>query len=272
MNTSAPFSVLLSVYYKNSPIELNQAIRSIYTDQILKPSQIVLVEDGELPKAVQSIVYFWKSNYPNIFTIIKLQKNTGLGHALNIGLNSCKYDLIARMDADDISLPDRFIQQYNFFVHHPDVDVLGGQVEEWDRDLKNKIAEKRLPLSHNELIFFTKYRCPFNHPTVMYRKKAVLQANGYPNSKLEDNYLWVNMLLNGAKFHNLKNVLVRMRADDMIKNRRGLSVLIPELKLQKHLYDCGLNNCTELIVNCLLRIILRTVPHFLRSKIYKSFR
>lgn len=272
MDNRAPFSVLISVYAKNTPDELFQSIKSIWDDQVLKPSQIVLVEDGCLPNELQKIIDYWEMQEPTIFTVIKLHQNMGLAHALNRGLEFCKYDLVARMDADDVSMPDRFAKQYGYMIHHPDIDVLGGQVEEWDGKLEKRIARKSLPLSHHELQFFTKYRCPFNHPTVIFRKESVVHVGGYPNCKLEDNNLWVKMLLNGRKFSNLDSVLVKMRADNMIKSRRGLNVLLPELQLQKYLYDSGINNFSEFMVNCVIRIILRTLPNKLRATIYKNFR
>lgn len=272
MCNTAPFSVLMSVYYKNSPEELYQAIKSIWSDQTLKPSQIVIVEDGELPKELQNTLDYWADQFSQIFTIVKLHQNSGLGNALNAGLEHCQYELVARMDADDVSTPDRFIRQFNFMIHHPDIDVLGGQIEEWDERLEFLLAKKTLPLSHNELLFFSKYRCPFNHPSVMFRKKKIKDAGGYPCKKLEDNYLWINLLLKGSKFSNLNSVIVKMRADKMLKSRRGLSVLLPELKLQKYLYDCGINNLSEMMVNCAIRTVLRLLPHRFRLFMYKTFR
>lgn len=272
MSNSAPFTVLLSVYSKNLPDQLNQAIKSIWTDQKLKPSQIIIVKDGELTVPLNNVIHYWKESAPSVFTIINLPLNLGLGPALNEGLKYCDYDLIARMDADDVSLPDRFIKQYNFLLKHPSIDVLGGQVEEWDEKLENRIAQKTLPLTHAELEFFTKYRCPFNHPTVMFKKKKIIDVGGYPNCKLEDNYLWIKLLLAGAKFSNLQSIVVKMRAGEMIRNRRGLSVLLPEIKLQRYLYDSGINTFTEFIVNCSIRIVLRLLPHTIRFKIYQNLR
>lgn len=272
MNPVAPFSVLLSVYDKNLPNQFDQAIKSIWYDQKLKPAQVVIVEDGRLSKELESVIDYWSNLNKDVFTIVKLSSNQGLAAALNQGISYCRYNLIARMDADDVSLPDRFIRQYNYMIHHPEIDVLGGQIEEWDEKLEKRLAQKFLPLSDNELKFFTKYRCPFNHPTVMYRKDVVCQVGGYKNKKLEDNYLWINLMLNGSKFANLKFVLVKMRADQMIKGRRGFSVLVPELKLQKYLYDKGINNLTEFLLNCFFRIILRSVPYTIRVFLYKHLR
>ena len=216
MNPVAPFSVLLSVYDKNLPNQLDQAIKSIWYDQKLKPAQVVIVEDGRLSRELESVIDYWSNLHKDVFTIVKLSNNQGLAAALNQGISYCRYNLIARMDADDVSLPDRFIRQYNYMIHHPEIEVLGGQIEEWDEKLEKRLAQKFLPLSDNELKFFTKYRCPFNHPTVMYRKDVVCQVGGYKNKKLEDNYLWINLMLNGSKFANLNFILVKMRADEMI--------------------------------------------------------
>lgn len=272
MDTIAPFSVLLSVYYKNSPEQLFQSIKSIWTDQKLKPSQIVIVEDGVLTTELEQVVDYWFSQRPGIFTIVKLPQNVGLGAALDQGLKYCRYDLIARMDADDISLSDRFLEQFTYMVNHPDVDILGGQVEEWDEKMEKCLVKKRLPLTHDELSFFIKYRCPFNHPTTMYKKNVILSVGGYPCKRLEDYYLWINLLLNGRKFANLGSVLVKMRAGEMVKTRRGLSVLWPELQLQKYLFNSGVINLLELLINCLMRIVLRSLPYPLRVFVYRALR
>ena len=272
MAAIAPFSVLLSVYYKNSPEQLFQSIKSVWTNQKLKPSQIVIVEDGNLPAELHRVVEYWFYQEPKIFTIVKLPKNVGLGAALNQGIKHCRYELIARMDADDISLSNRFLEQFTYMSHHPDVDVLGAQVDEWDEKMEKCLAKKRLPLKHEELSFFIKYRCPFNHPTVMYKKSIVLDIGGYPNKKLEDYYLWINLFQVGKKFSNLSSVLVKMRAGEMVKTRRGFSVLLPELQLQKYLLNCGINNHLELFINCLMRIILRSLPYPLRAFAYRVLR
>lgn len=272
MDTSAAFSVLISVYEKNTPDQLSMAIDSIWTTQILKPSQIVLVEDGKLPQTLRCVIDSWKKRLPLVFTIHQLPQNLGLGAALNEGLSCCRYNLVARMDSDDISLPLRFMIQYNHMLNHPDIDVLGTQVEEWDDDLQQKLYSKRLPLTHNELKTFIKYRCPFNHPSVMFKKDVVQKVGGYPCSKMEDYYLWIKLFQKGYRFSNLDATLVRMRAGDMIKNRRGVSVLLPELELQKYLYKCNINTFLEFIYNCFTRVILRTSPSFLRTLLYKYFR
>ena len=106
----------------------------------------------------------------------------------------------------------------------------------------------------------------------MYRKKIVCEVGGYPSKKLEDYYLWIKLLLNGRKFSNLSSVLVKMRAGEMIKSRRGLSVLLPELQLQKYLYDSGIISPLELFVNCIVRVVLRSLPYPLRVFAYRVFR
>ena len=271
-NRLLPFCVLCSVYIKNSPEQVDQAIRSIWTEQSVKPSQIVIVQDGMLRPDTEKVIHNWKNKLPNIFTLAKLNDNHGLGFALNYGLKFCNYQYVARMDADDISLPDRFKKQIRYLASHPNTDVLGAQVEEWDDNLIFKIAEKKLPLSNNELIKFSKFRCPLNHPTVVFKKTSIIAVGGYPCQHPEDFLLWIKLIREGYVLENLDSILVKMRSGDMLAKRRGSTVLIPELKLFCTLYKIGHINILELLINCCGRIILRLSPSPLRVALYKRLR
>lgn len=271
-NLGIKFSVLCSVYYKSQPQQVEQAINSIWIEQEVKPSQIVLVVDGEVSPALKRLIHKLEINFPEVFTIVKLKENFGLGTALNFGLRCCKYELVARMDTDDISLPDRFAKQIQYLVKFPDIDVLGGQVEEWDDQFQNLIATKKLPLIHAELEKFSRYRCPLNHPTVMYKKSAILSVGGYPNTRPEDYLLWVKLLQAGYVLENLDSVIVKMRSGNMIADRRGSSVLLPELRLFIDLYKMKHIGLLQLILNCCVRIVLRLSPKALRLFFYKKMR
>ena len=125
------FSVIMSVYSMDSPVHLNIALESIWDNQTLKPNQIILVEDGPLTKSLYEIIAHWKGKLNSLLHIISLKKNSGLGNALNSGLKDCKYDYVARMDADDISEDDRFQLQHDFLINNPNIDVVGGFMYEF---------------------------------------------------------------------------------------------------------------------------------------------
>lgn len=266
------FSVLCSVYHKSQVAQVKQAVNSIWLEQQLKPSQIVLVVDGAISDALLKLIEEWESKFSELFTVVRLNENLGLGAALNVGLRHCKYEYVARMDTDDVSLPDRFLNQFNYLIQYPDVDVLGGQVEEWDDLLQKKIITKRLPLKYKELLKFSKFRCPLNHPTVVYNKQTIFAIGGYPTTRPEDYLLWIKLLQAGYVLENLDSVLVKMRSGNMIAERRGSSVLLPELRLFVNLYRMKHINLLQLILNCCLRTVLRLSPKSLRLFFYKKMR
>ncbi|MGY5674099.1 glycosyltransferase [Vibrio cincinnatiensis] len=156
------FSVLLSVYKAETSLFLQQAIESIYHQQTLKPSQIVIVKDGPLPEPLEEVLEHYKSNLQDVLTVISLSKNVGLGAALNEGLVHCNYDLIARMDTDDVALPDRFEKQVAFMQENPNVIACSGVIEEWDSAFTEQLGSRKLPLEHNDIVKFAKSRSPLN--------------------------------------------------------------------------------------------------------------
>ena len=199
------FSVLLSLYHKESPLFLRQSLTSIFT-QTLLPIEVVLVEDGPLTDELYAVIKEFTSQHPEL-KVISLPTNRGLGKALNEGLKHCSYDLVARMDTDDIAKPDRFEKQLAIFLEHPEIDVVGAWIDEFEGEVSNVLSMRKVPEQHENILRFAKGRCPVNHPVVMFRKSAVLKAGGYKHFPLfEDYYLWVRMLMNGARFYNIPKI------------------------------------------------------------------
>lgn len=180
---SGEFSVLMSVYSRADSKFLDEALDSVWTQQSLKPKQICVVCDGPLNNELEEVLRKWSEQLPEVFTRVNLTKHSGLATALNYGLSRCRYSIIARMDADDVSLQDRFEIQYNYLIDHPDIDVLGGQVEECDDDLKSTFSTRNVPLRHEEMLQFAKLRSPLNHPAVMFRKKSIEEAGSEMESR-----------------------------------------------------------------------------------------
>lgn len=262
------FSVLLSVYYKESPLYLSQALHSIIK-QSIPPSEIILVKDGELPKALEKVISQFQEKKTTI-KIVQLPYNQGLGKALNEGLKYCSYELIARMDTDDIAKPDRFEKQIKIFEKYPDIDICSAWIEEFENDTNNILSVKKLPERHQEILKYAKYRCPINHPVVMYKKQAVLKAGGYEGFP-EDYRLWVKMLINGAKFYNIQESLLYFRfSRNMIKRRGGWKYAFADIKSQIDFYKLRLFGISTLIYNILVRVTVRLIPNSIRSAIYKK--
>lgn len=262
------FSVLMSVYYKENPIYLKEAIESIYDKQILKPSEIVLVEDGELTKELYQEINKQKIRLKNILKIVKLEKNSGLGKALNIGILNCTNELIARMDTDDVAYPNRFEEQIKYFKDYPETDVLGTFMNEFIENVSNIICVKDAPLDNIEK--YMKYRDPVNHPSVMFKKSKVLEAGNYKEILLnEDSYLWRRMLKKGAIFKNIPEPLIYFRvSNDTYKRRGGWKYVKTEWKLQKKYLGLGVINKFEFWQNIILKSTVRLMPNWLRKFVY----
>lgn len=272
MNSFECFSVLLSVYHKERSAYLNCAFESIFDKQTKKPSQIVVVKDGPLTPDLDCAIEHWKKKLGDVVTVVTLARNVGLAQALNEGIKYCKYELVARMDTDDMAAPRRFEQQVCFMLSNPDVAVSSGCIEEWDQDFSVKLSERHVPLDHESIVQFSKKRSPMNHPAVIFRKSAVVEAGGYPTIYPEDYPLWGTMLTQGHKFANLPEVLLKMRVGNALLERRGKEFLKGEIEVFKHLYAVGLINSYELVRNIALRSLVRLSPVFVKVKLYKYFR
>ncbi len=234
------FSVLLSVYKKENPQYFKQALESVWQQQTMKPAEIVVVEDGPLTDELYDVLDVFGKECDCLIRC-PLKENVQLGRALAYGVTQCSYDLIARMDTDDISEPKRFEKQCAYMEKNPKIVALGGWIQEFDQEGKYS-AIKKMPETMDEIKSYAKYRNPLNHMTVMLRKSAVLEVGNYQHyPMLEDYHLWVRMLANGMQFHNLPEVLIRMRVDDATYGRRGGSDYFKRYKmLRKMQHDAGL--------------------------------
>lgn len=267
------FSVLISVYYKESPDFFNQAMQSVWGKQTLKPDEIVLVEDGKLTSELYDCIISWENKLHGILKRVSLQDNQGLGKALNIGLGHCQYEYVARMDADDICTPDRFEKQIDFLKKHPEVGIVGGQIKEFEKEIVDLSVSRKLPTTHEELLAFSKKRSPFNHPTVVYKKSVVQQAGNYQDDHLYEDYaLWARIINQGTKVANLPDVVLHMRAGDaMLQRRGGLKYALSEAKAQFNFYKMGFLSIPELLRNLVFRFPVRLVPNQIRVLFYKVF-
>jgi glycosyltransferase involved in cell wall biosynthesis len=244
-------------------------MRSLWIEQTIKPDEIILVEDGPLTEELYAIIDIWKNNCGIALKPIALEKNVGLGDALNIGLQNCSHELVARMDTDDICIKNRFEKQIEVFRKH-NIDICSSWVGEFENDENEMVSYRKVPQEHNEIIRYAKKRNPINHPAVMYKKQAVNKAGGYQKMMwFEDYYLWVRMILSGAKFFNLQEALVNMRAGyGQLERRTGLKYAVSELKLQKIFLNMKFINILNFFINVTIRFITRISPKKVLKKIY----
>ncbi|WP_433901942.1 glycosyltransferase [Sphingobacterium puteale] len=269
------FSVLLSVYHKESPLLMKDALNSII-DQTLQPSEIVIVKDGPLTQDLDEMLLTFTDKYKDKFKIVGLDKNLGLGNALKIGLENCKYELVARMDTDDIARPYRFKMQVEFLSQNLDIDVLGGNMEEFNEIPGDLKRFKINPELHEDLIKGIYYKNPFNHPTVMYRRSKVIKSGSYNDEYLlfEDYALFLKMWKNGMRFHNLQEILVDFRVGsgiETIKRRSGLHYLKKEKKFLNYARELGVFGPFDVLKYKILKFPIRMLPPRIVLFIYNKF-
>ena len=263
------FSLLISVYYGEKAEYLSECFDSIYK-QTVPPTEIVLVEDGQLNDSLYKAIDREAQRFPTLKRVV-LKQNKGLGTALSEGMKACSYDLIARMDTDDICMPERFEVQLKYMQEHPEIDVLGAWITEFDHVPSNTVGVRCPPENHEAIYKFGKMRNPTNHPVVMFRRQSVLGAGGYlPFPLFEDYYLWARMLVKGYRFHNLpQSLLLFRRSPEMIHRRGGLSYAQHEMKLLKKFREIGYISTYGLIRNVAQRYVVRILPNRARGVVYR---
>lgn len=265
------FSVLISVYYREKGAFLHTALDSVF-NQTAQPDEVILVKDGHLNDELDAVVDDFTARY-DILKVISLPENVGLGNALQEGLKHCSYDLVARMDSDDICVVNRFELQLKAFCQHPEVSVVGGWIEEFSNDPAVIESSRQLPENNVEIVVFARSKCPMNHVTVMFRKGDVIGSGGYQHFYLfEDYWLWVRMLYNGSKFYNVQQTLVLVRGGmAMLARRGGWKYAMSEVRLQRAFLHMGFIGLGSFIKNVTIRFTVRILPNRLRTMIYKNF-
>lgn len=261
----------MSLYAKEHPEYLRQALESVFC-QTLKADEIILVLDGPIGKELQSVVDRIAQSHPEL-KVVPLSVNSGLGTALNEGLKHCSYQLVARMDTDDICLPNRFEKQIEFMNNHPDIDIVSGWLNEFEGSQYNSISIKKVPATHGEISDYLKSRNPLNHPAVMFRKSAVEAAGGYKHFPLfEDYYLWIRMYKNGAKFANIQEPVLNFRTSpDMFRRRGGWKYACDAAKFQWTLYKLEIISFPSAIKSSIIRSCVYIMPNVIRTIIYNKF-
>lgn len=260
------FSVLISVYDKENPNYLFDALNSIWDKQSLKPDEIVIVKDGPLTRELDDVINDFHKKAP--VKIVQLEKNMGLGVALNHGIQVCSNDIIARMDSDDISYQDRFKKQ--IVKLNEGFDVVSCWSSIFVENINNIIAVKKRPETHTEIVKLAKFKSPISHPGVMYRKKKVIEAGNYLHCPFyEDYYLWVRMIMTNSIFYNMQEPLLYFRTNHLqIKRRGGFSYLKREILVHFMFHKLSFINFAEFFRNLLLRLFFRLIPAYIRKNLH----
>lgn len=264
-------SVVMSVYFKENPIYLKQSLESVI-NQTLRPNEIVLVKDGPLTIELESIINEYEENYSEIFQVIALPENKGLANALNVGINNAKYSLIARMDSDDICFNDRFEKQVKV-LNEFNLDILGGQIVEFGKDTSDVISRRIVPCEHSEIVKLLKFRSPFSHPTILFKKEVFDALKGYDSTIFPEDYdFFVRAYLKNFKFGNIPDEVLWFRLgenkSDAIKRRWGVSYAKNEFNLYKKFLNINFYNYFDFLKVVFLKIPIRLLPFFMFKFIY----
>jgi glycosyltransferase involved in cell wall biosynthesis len=264
------FSLLLPVYARDDPAQLERAFTSAVQEQTLRPDEVVLVRDGPVPDELAAALARLVDQSPVPVRLLELPRNEGLAAALTAGLAACAHDVVARMDADDIALPERFERQ--LAVIDQGYDLVGAGLLEFADDEAVTIGRRTPPVGEERIRRYARFHQPFNHPTVVYRRRAVARAGGYiAVGLMEDYWLFVRMLAAGARVANLPEPLLKYRVGAGAYRRRGgLAQLRAELRLQRLMRHLGFTTRREALRNALVRGGYRLLPEAVRRVSYRG--
>jgi glycosyltransferase involved in cell wall biosynthesis len=267
------YSVLMSLYYKENPEFLRLSIESMLA-QTLKPDEIVIVKDGILTEELDRIIEYYVLKNPNLFTIVPLKQNLGLGLALNEGLKKCRNEIVARMDTDDISLDIRCELQMEEFANNSQLSIVGSLINEFYDEPNNIVSSRVVPTEHEDILKFSRRRSPFNHPTVMYKKSAVLGCEGgyHDVRRKEDIDLFGRMLNQGHIARNIDKPLLLFRSnEDNFKRRKSWENCKSYIAVIYDFWKKGYSSIFDLLIVSVGQLIMYFSPLWLLKIISNSF-
>jgi len=264
------YSVLMTVYTKDNPEYFSLALDSMI-NQDAPPDEIVLVKDGPIKESLQAVIDEHVAAGAPVVQI-QLPKNVGLGLALNEGLKAVKNELIARMDSDDYSLPERCGLQVKEFEKNPALDIIGCPVLEFVGTTDNIVGKRDVPLTNEAIYKFARKRDPFNHPTVMYRKSAVEAAGYYSDyRKNQDTDLWIKMLSNGVNCMNIAEPVFKFRFDeDTYKKRKSWMNTKILIEIRYNAWKSGFNSFGEFFAVAAAQLGIYILPVGFQKFLYQK--
>lgn len=267
------FSVLMSVYRNDKAECVRMAVESVTIRQTLQPAEVILMVDGPVSVDLKQTINELEKQICYLKPIW-LKENVGLGNVLRIGMEYCTNELVARMDADDISLPDRFEKQIEYMFSHPELAVVGGQISEFIDTPTNIVSYRRVPCNSTECRRYYANRDPLNHMSVCLRRSAVLDAGSYQPWHLdEDTFLWGRLLLKGYEIGNLPDILVNVRVGaQMYARRGGYNYFKSDMGILQWKYKNGLMSLLQYYYNYVVRFMVYVMmPNKLRGCFFRLF-
>jgi glycosyltransferase involved in cell wall biosynthesis len=266
---SEQLSLLLPVWAGDRPDFLAEAFRSSVDDQTRRPDQVVIVRDGPVPALLSARIAELAETSPVPVELVELERNVGLGPALDAGLAACKHEIVARMDADDVSLPHRFAVQVP--IIESGADIVGSGMFEFGRHPEDVIGRRTPPTDPEDIRRRARFADPFNHPTVVYRRELVRAVGGYTDFALMEDYLlWAKMIVAGARVANVAEPLLKYRVGAGAYARRGgMQQLRAEIALQRKFRAFRFTTRAQFLRNLLVRGGYRLVPERVRKLAYR---
>ena len=264
-----PFSLLVPVYDGDRPDHIRRAFRSAVHDQTVRPDQVIIIRDGPVRAELAECLDELSTDSPVPLTLVPMPRNSGLGPALDQGLAASWFDVIARMDADDVAMPHRFEVELPLIEH---ADIVGAGLLEFGEDTDDIVGQRVPPTDPDQIRRYARMHDPFNHPTVVFRRHAVLAAGGYGDLPLMEDYaLFARMLQGGARAVNVAEPLVYYRVGaSAFKRRGGTGLLRSELRLQREFLRRGFTSHAEYVRNVIVRGGYRLIPWWCRRAVYRS--
>ena len=264
---SPPISAVVPVYKKDNPIHFAKSLESITKSQTHPPSEVIVVADGPLTPELNKVL-----DRRDDIIMVRLERNRGAGAARAMGVKNATHDFVAFQDSDDISVPERFERQIEFFREQPEIDALGGYIAEFEADPDEPHAVRKVPTQPSKIARWGKIRSPLNQTTVMAKRESILSAGNYQaDDRMEDYSLWGRMLAKDMQLANVPSVLAKVRAGEteMSTRRGGLKYAREEIRLQREFYRIGFVSAPIALLNVTVRVPIRIVPDTVRSFLYQ---
>jgi glycosyltransferase involved in cell wall biosynthesis len=270
------FCFLLSVYGKEESSNLEECLSSIFS-QTIQPDEVLIIVEGEISSDLRNVLNKYiqiKKNYTIHFLPGQIGPlGYGLPSCLNYGISVAKSDYIIRIDSDDINSSIRLEATKNFLNQNPKIKLLGSNICEYSEDFSKKLKIRKVPESHSDIVRYSRWRNPFNGPSVVFDRLEAIKLGGYPLvASNEDFCLWALFIRFGLLTHNLQESLVFMRAgSSIIKRRSSIRYIFGEWQSLRYLFGIGHFNLLEYVSHFLIRTFIRILPHRVIALIYTNF-
>lgn len=270
-------AVILPVYRKDKVKYLHLAVGSVL-NQSYSNFKLFIGVDGPVDEDLKEcLVTYERRESVKVFWF---PENRGLACVLNDLLDGCfeeGFEYIARMDADDISMPERFEKQMAFLANHPEIDVVGGAIEEIDENGNQRGKVVVYPETPEGCRKFFEKRNPHAHPAVLFRKAFFDKLNGekYRSEyrQNQDTMLWFDGMMHGTLHANIQEVVLRFRMTDaMFKKRRNGWAFAKKQYKDRLMINRGLGYGFKADVFGLAMFCLLIAPVWMKKIAYKVFR